>query len=219
MNTSQRVGIFIDAQNLYHSAKHLHNARVNFAELVSIAANGRTVFRALAYVVKSEGIATTDAGSTRSPQVEPAGERSFFEALRNAGIELRLKDLQVFAGGAKKADWDVGLAVDAIRTAGAYDVAVLATGDGDFVPLIEYLRWGLGKQVEVISFGKATSGKLKEAADRFTDLDDVRRVLMRNAIRPRKERRGAPLRQSSSPASTRRLGEAGETRPGSRQQR
>ncbi|MDO8470175.1 MAG: NYN domain-containing protein [bacterium] len=235
MNTSQRVGIFIDAQNLYHSAKHLHNARVNFAELVSVAANGRTVFRALAYVVKSEGIATTDAGSTNSPQVEPVGERLFFDALRNAGIELRLKDLQVFAGGAKKADWDVGLAVDAIRTAGAYDVAVLATGDGDFVPLIEYLRWGLGKQVEVISFGKATSGKLKEAADRFTDLDDVRRVLMqpgsrgaprrrvppvaRNAVRPRREHRGAPLRQSSSPASTRRLGEAGEARPGGSRQR
>mgnify|MGYP001615302588 CR=1 FL=1 len=206
MNTSQRVGIFIDAQNLYHSAKHLHNARVNFAELVSVAANGRTVFRALAYVVKSEGIIGPEAGSTystlrqvqgrpeeleratgggqaRGAQVESVGERSFFEALRNAGIELRLKDLQVFAGGAKKADWDVGLAVDAIRTAGAYDVAVLATGDGDFVPLIEYLRWGLGKQVEVISFGKATSGKLKEAADRFTDLDDVRRVLMRPGAR------------------------------------
>jgi uncharacterized LabA/DUF88 family protein len=185
-----RVAFFIDAQNLYHSAKHLHNARVNFAELVRAVAGERTVVRALAYVVKSEGF--VDAIS--------AGERSFFEALKNAGIELRQKDLQVFAGGAKKADWDVGLAVDAIRTASSYDIAVLATGDGDFVPLIEYLRWGLGKQVEVTSFGKATSAKLKDIADRFTDLDALPRVRIARRAGKSSARRAPPTSSRGTPS-------------------
>lgn len=185
-----RIAFFIDAQNLYHSAKHLHGARVNFAELIRAVAGERTVVRALAYVVKSEGF--VDAIS--------AGERSFFEALKNAGIELRQKDLQVFAGGAKKADWDVGLAVDAIRTASSYDLAVLATGDGDFVPLIEYLRWGLGKQVEVASFGKATSAKLKEIADRFTDLDAMPRVRIAKRREKSSARRAPPSSSGNAPS-------------------
>lgn len=162
-NPQARVSIFIDAQNLYHSAKHLHGARVNFAELVQTVAAGRPVIRTLAYVVKSEGVTGSEG--------EPAGERSFFEALRNAGIELRLKDLQVFAGGAKKADWDVGLAVDAIRTAEIVDTIVIACGDGDHIPLVEYLK-NQGRRVEIIAFGRSTSGKLKEACDEFIDLGE-----------------------------------------------
>ena len=90
--------------------------------------------------------------------------------VEKVGIEMRTKDLQVFFGGAKKADWDVGLAVDAITAAPKLDTVVLVTGDGDFIPLVEYLQLNEGCQVEVISFGKSSSGKLKEAAHAFTDM-------------------------------------------------
>src|SRR3989344_497129 len=128
----QRVGIFIDVQNIYHSAKNLFQARVNFQELIKTALARRQLIRAVAYVVKSE---------------TAFGEESFFEALRKTGLELRLKDLQVYSGGSKKADWDVGLAVDAIRMAGSVGVIILVTGDGDFFPLFVYLKWGLCIQV------------------------------------------------------------------------
>ncbi len=163
----QRVGIFIDVQNVYHSAKNLHHARVNFRELIRMLADGRPVIRAMAYVVKSDAV---------------PGEESFFEALRQAGLELRLKDLQVNADGSKKADWDVGMAVDAVRMANFLDVVILVTGDGDFGPLIEYLKWGLGRQVEVAAFSHSTSGKLRELADRFTEIEKIPRLLMK--IRP-----------------------------------
>jgi len=159
----QRVGVFIDTQNLYHSAKNIYHARVNFGNVLKDALGDRRLIRARAYMV------TTETGE----------EKAFLEALTKMGIEPRTKDLQVFYGGAKKADWDVGLAVDAITAAPKLDTVILFTGDGDFVPLVEYLRVHSGCQVEVVSFGRSTSAKLKEATDHFLDLDeDPRRYLI-----------------------------------------
>jgi len=152
----QRVGIFIDTQNLYHSAKNLYHARVNFGQVVKDALGGRSLIRAVAYVI------STESGE----------EKGFFEALEKVGIETKTKDLQIFAGGSKKADWDVGLAVDAIKLAPKIDAVIIVSGDGDFVPLVEYLRENQGCQVEVVAFGKSTSAKLIEATDHFTDLDE-----------------------------------------------
>lgn len=160
---AQRVGIFIDTQNLYHSAKNLYKAKVNFGTVLKEALADRTLVRAVAYVV------TTESGE----------ERGFFDALAKVGIETKTKDLQIFYGGAKKADWDVGLAIDAIKLSPKLDTIILATGDGDFVPLVEYLRTREGCQVEVISFGRSSSLRLKETADAFIDMDeDPRKFLI-----------------------------------------
>ncbi len=172
----QRVGIFIDVQNIYHSAKNLYRSRVNFMELVKFITADRFLIRAFAYVVKSEGIVVQD------PELHIDGratEGSFFEALKKAGLELRLKDLQIYPGGSKKADWDVGMAVDAIRTADSLDVVTLVTGDGDFVPLVEYLKWGLGKRVEVVAFSRTTSGRLRDVADSFIEVENIPKILLK----------------------------------------
>lgn len=185
----QRVGIFIDVQNLYHSAKNLYKARVNFKELVKNLVAGRKLIRAIAYVVKAEGIAASSGrGESRPEDVSErqesgarlvSPEATFFDALKQAGIELRMKDIQIFAGGAKKADWDVGMAVDAIRMASFLDAVILVTGDGDFVPLVDYLKWGLGRVVEVAAFSKTTNAKLKESADQFVAIEEIPKVLIR----------------------------------------
>ena len=151
----QRVGIYIDAQNLYHSGKNLYHSKVNFGAIVKDALEGRKLVRAVAYVIATES----------------GDESGFFDALTKMGIETKVKDLQIFSSGAKKADWDVGLAIDAVKLSPKLDTVILITGDGDFVPLVEYLQMNQGCQVEVVSFGKSTSAKLIEAADHFTDLD------------------------------------------------
>src|SRR3989338_5480640 len=115
----QRVAVLIDVQNMYHSAKSLYKARVNFKEVLKTATAGRHLIRAVGYVVRTES----------------GEERLFFEALSKAGIELKIKDLQVFAGGIKKGDWDVGITIDAVRLADLTDAIVLVTGDGDFTHL------------------------------------------------------------------------------------
>lgn len=152
----QRVGVFIDTQNIYHSAKNLYHSKVNFGNIVKDAVGERSLIRAVAYVI------TTEAGD----------EKAFFEALTKMGIETKTKDLQIFGSGAKKADWDVGLAIDAVKLAPKLDAVILLTGDGDFAPLVEYLQVNEGCQVEVVSFGKSTSSKLREVVDDFFDLDE-----------------------------------------------
>ncbi len=155
-HSDQRVAVFIDTQNLYHSARNLYNTKVNFGAVMQESVGKRKLIRALAYVI------TTEAGD----------ETQFFEALTKIGIETKTKDLQIFYGGAKKADWDVGMAVDAIRLAPKVDTIVLATGDGDFVPLVVFLKEHFGVQVEVISFGRSSSTKLREACEDFIDMCD-----------------------------------------------
>lgn len=178
----QRVGVFIDTQNLYHSAKNLYKAKVNFAAVVKEALAGRFLIRAIAYV------ASTESGE----------EQAFFEALNKANIETKTKDLQIFYGGAKKADWDVGIAIDAIKLAPKLDVVIFATGDGDFIPAVEYLKMQ-GCQVEVISFGRSSSTKLRESVDDFIDMgDEPKKYLIgyreprRSPIRKRAISRAAP---------------------------
>ena len=150
----QRVAIFIDVQNLYYSAKNLYQAKVNFREILKLAISGRNLIRAFAYVVR-----------TKSGEEKP-----FFDALTKLGIETRIRDLQEYYGGFKKADWDVGIAVDAIRIAPTIDTIVLCSGDGDFLQLVEYLK-NQGKRVEIIAFGRSASSRLKETADEFIDLE------------------------------------------------
>ncbi len=151
----QRVAVLIDTQNLYHSAKNLYKSKVNFGAVVKAAVGERKLIRALSYVVNTE----------------TGEEAPFFDALEKVGIEVKTKDLQIFFGGAKKADWDVGLAIDAIKLAQKVDAIILATGDGDFVPLVEYVK-SQGCQVEVITFGRSASGRLRDVVDDFIDLDE-----------------------------------------------
>lgn len=160
----QRVGVFVDVANMYHSAKNLYSARVNFNEVLKAAVDSRRLIRAIAYVIKSNSVE----------------EQSFFEALDKVGFEVKMKDLQVFAGGAKKADWDVGIAVDAMAMSQKLDVVIIVTGDGDFTPLVEYLQLQ-GLLVEVVAFGETTSSRLRESSDDYVDLSaDKRRFLIRS---------------------------------------
>lgn len=167
-NKDQRVAVFIDVQNLYHSAKNIYQARVNFREVLKTAVAGRQLIRVFAYVVR------TKTGE----------ERPFFDALTALGIEMRVKDLQEYYGGIKKADWDVGIAVDAIKISSSVDAIVLVSGDGDYLPLVEYLK-NHGKRVEVIAFGKSTSSRLREEADEFMDLEtSVEKYLLKKGKWP-----------------------------------
>ncbi len=172
-HSDQRVGIFIDTQNLYHSAKHLHGSRVDFAAILGEALNGRKLIRALAYVI------TTPNGS----------ECSFFSALNLLGIEVRKKEIQDFGTEFKRTSWDVEMTLDAIRMANRLDAIVIVSGDGTYAPLVEHLKAQYGIQTEVMAFGRSCSMKLKEEADDFFDLSvSPEKYLMSNTRRDKKSR-------------------------------
>ena len=163
INKEQRVGVFVDVQNMYYSARALYSSKVNFKELLKEAVNGRKLIRAIAYAVK--------AGEK--------DEENFHKALDGIGFEVKLKDLQIFYGGNKKADWDVGLSIDTIELAPKLDVIVLVSGDGDYIPLVEHLKRALGCRVEVMAFGRSCSTKLGDVCDQFIDIDNKKFVFLK----------------------------------------
>ncbi|MEK7619781.1 MAG: NYN domain-containing protein [Patescibacteria group bacterium] len=158
----QRVGVFIDTQNMYYSARNLFKRKVNFKNIVEDAVGDRKLIRAISYVVSTEG-----------GENEP-----FFEALEKAGIETRRKALMEYPNGHKKADWDVGLAIDVVQMLDTLDVVVIVSGDGDFQPLVNYAK-SRGRIVELMAFDKTTSGKLIEVVHDYIDLSaNQRRYLI-----------------------------------------
>jgi len=159
--SEQRVGVFVDVSNLYYSARVMYNRKVNFKTVLREVVGDRKLIRAIAYVIKAE-----------SPE-----EQKFFDALDSIGFEVKSKELQVFYGGHKKGDWDVGIAMDTIRLAPKLDVVVIVSGDGDFIPLVEHLK-SIGQKAEVVAFGRSASGKLREISDNFIDLDSSKRKFL-----------------------------------------
>ena len=155
----QRISLFVDVGNLYHSAKNLYNGRVNFGKILETAVASRKLVRAIAYVIKSQS----------------EEETHFFEALASQGFEIKAKELQVFPGGMKKGDWDVGIAIDAIKMADKLDTIVLASGDGDYLPLVRYLQENKGCRVEIMAFSESVSRSLVEEADEFINLSKNKR--------------------------------------------
>lgn len=158
----QRVGVLVDIQNLYYSARVLYKKKVNFGQLLKIGVGERKLIRAIAYGIKTmEG-----------------QEEKFFEALEKQGFEVKTKDLQIFPGGAKKGDWDVGIAVDAIKMSKSLDAIILVSGDGDYIPVVEYIQNTTGCRVEVMAFHESASGKLLEKVDDFIDISESKKKFL-----------------------------------------
>ena len=161
-NKDQRVAVLVDVQNLYYSGKNLYNARVNYKNLLTKLVQKRLLVRAIAYVIK------TDENK----------ESEFFEAVNNAGFEVKEKQLQIFYGGAKKGDWDIGIAMDAIRLGNKVDSIILVSGDGDFRPVVNYLQQSSGCLVEVAAFKKTANKELMEIADDFINIEEYTKDLL-----------------------------------------
>ena len=158
MHKDQRVAVFVDVQNMYYSAKNIYGAKVNFGSVLKKAVGKRSLIRAIAYTIKAD----------------VKDEKTFYEALEKIGFEVKAKELQTFHTGAKKGDWDMGIAIDMIKLAPKLDAAILVSGDGDFRVLLEHVR-AMGCRAEVMAFGKTTNQKLKEEADYFIDMDKYNR--------------------------------------------
>ena len=155
IHPDQRVAVLVDAQNLYHSAHSVYSRNIDYSALLEKAVQERSLTRAIAYVIRAQ-----------SPD-----EESFFDALADIGFETKIKDLKTFGDGSKKADWDVGMSLDAVTLASHVDTIVLCTGDGDFSRLCSHLRHE-GVRVEVMAFGQSTAEELREATDAFVDLSE-----------------------------------------------
>ena len=162
VHPGQRVAVLVDAQNLYHTAQSIYSRNIDYTALLEEAVEDRELTRAIAYVIRA------DADE----------EESFFDALVDIGFETRIKDIRTFADGSKKADWDVGISLDAVTLANHVDTIALCTGDGDFTRLVRHLQHE-GVRVEIYCFEESMAESLADAADAFTNMSaDTDRFLL-----------------------------------------
>ncbi|MFA6522033.1 MAG: NYN domain-containing protein [Patescibacteria group bacterium] len=179
--TTRRVGVFIDVQNMYYSARNLFNRKVNFANIVRESAGDAQLIRAIAYTISTKG----------------GDEEPFFEALRKNGIEVKSKELQEFTSGVKKGDWDVGITVDIIRMLDMLDVVVIVSGDGDYMPLVQFIQ-SRGRIARVASFRETTSSNLVSLCDEYMNLSENKRKFLIMGRDQHEDK--APIQKKSAPA-------------------
>ena len=163
----QRVCVFVDTQNVFHSALALHGRTVNFEVLLREVVAGRRLVRATAYVVERDG----DSGS-----------RPFQGKLSALGYRVRrmtLRELTTDDQGRAiySGNWDSGIIADMIRLSDQTDVLALVSGDGDFTEPLEALM-ERGLRAEVWAFREHTARALIDAVDTFTHLGEVEGVYM-----------------------------------------
>ncbi|RMD50516.1 NYN domain-containing protein [Candidatus Parcubacteria bacterium] len=178
--SNRRVGVFIDVQNMYYSARNLFGRKVNYPAIVEQVVGNQKLIRAIAYSV------ATEAGD----------ETAFFDALEKNGIEVIAKELIEYDSGIKKGNWDVGIAIDIVRMIDMLDVVVMVSGDGDFAPLGDYVR-SKGRIFHVASFKESTSSELLDTADIYTNLSANKPIYLipeAQAVRPAKNKTKTALK-------------------------
>ena len=178
-NAVEKVAVFVDGANLYHSIKSYYKGVLDYGVLLAAAVGDRKLLRATFYIVEKQE--ADDSGATGGATGGASGARSFVYNLNKFGYKVRSKPLIVHetltAEGERsvshKGDWDIGLVVDMMRLADHADTYVLVSGDGDYVEAVEYLQSEKGIRVEVISAAQCTSQALLDVCDLHTDLADI----------------------------------------------
>jgi uncharacterized LabA/DUF88 family protein len=151
----ETVAVFVDSQNLYYSARTGYAAKVNYEKLLRLITANRKLVKAYAYIVQP-----------------PDGDvKPFATSLERIGYIVKTKDVRTRSDGSAKANWDMGIALDILGILDHVDTIVLASGDGDFVSLVDFIK-GKNKRVEIFAFAENTAYDLKEKADRFEPLGE-----------------------------------------------
>jgi uncharacterized LabA/DUF88 family protein len=179
---TERVAVFVDGANLYHSIKNYYRGVLDYDRLLAAAVGERKLLRATFYIVEKQ---ETDESQGN------ASARSFVYNLNKFGYKVRSKPLVIHETltpegertVSHKGDWDIGIVVDMMRLADHADTYVLVSGDGDYVEAVEYLQSEKGIRVEVISAAQCTSQALLDVCDLHTDLADIPNLFRRPAER------------------------------------
>lgn len=156
-NKGRRLGIFVDGQNVYYSARLHYGKRVDYKKLISMLTRDRHLVKAVCYIIEQ-------------PDVE---QEKFINMLMHSGYTVKTRSLIRRADGSMKANWDVGMAADIINAVdrNSLDIVVLVTCDGDFVDLVRLLK-PKGIRVEVAGFPYNTAMELKNVADEFYPIEE-----------------------------------------------
>jgi len=150
-----RVAVFVDVQNIFYTVKQIHGCHFDYRAFWDDVTSGREVVRAIAYAIDRQ-----DPKQIRFQQI-----------LESIGFDVKLKPFIQRRDGSAKGDWDVGITLDMIELATEIDVAVLASGDGDFDLVVKKIREVHDVDVDVYGVKKLTAASLIEASTRFVPIE------------------------------------------------
>ena len=149
-----RIAVFADVQNIYYTVKEKHQSHFDYTAFLKEVATGRQLVKAIAYA--------TDRGDEK--------QRQFQQILKRIGFEVKLQPFIQRADGSTKGDWDVGIAVDMLEYANRVDTIILASGDGDFAPVVARVMDEYKVAVEVYGVEGLTANHLINTATEFVPI-------------------------------------------------
>ena len=151
----KRIAIFVDVQNIYYTVRDHYRRQFDYQKLWQLLSQHGEITFATAYAI--------DRGDQN--------QQKFQHKLREIGFDIKLKPFIQRADGSRKGDWDVGITIDVMEEATRCDIVVMATGDGDFTPLIERIKERYGVKVWVVSVRSLTAKNLIDTADTYFPID------------------------------------------------
>lgn len=152
----RKAAIFVDVQNIYYTCRQIFSRNFDYNAFWAQATSARDIVAATAYA--------TDRGDT--------SQQNFQRILRAIGFEVKLKPMVVRRDGSRKADWDVGIALDVYEQAASVREIILLSGDGDFGILAERIKQRFNTDTVVYGVAELTSASLSAVASRFVKIDD-----------------------------------------------
>lgn len=153
----EKISIFVDVQNIYYTCRHTYQRNFDYNKFWAQVTEGRELVGAYAYA--------TDRGDAKQMQ---------FQAILHAiGFTVKLKPVLRRKDGSTKADWDIGIALDAYEAAADCDTVVLLSGDGDFGMLLQRIKRRFDTNGEVYGVPALTSDILIKEASKFIPIDEA----------------------------------------------
>lgn len=151
-----KIAIFADVQNIYYTTRDTFKRSFNYRAFIHELGQQNEIVYAFAYAI--------DRGD---PQ-----QMKFQSALRHIGFDVKLKPFIQRADGSAKGDWDVGITIDVMLSAGQVDEVILLSGDGDFAILLDTIKRNHGCKTSVYGVLNLTANALINSATAFVDVDE-----------------------------------------------
>jgi len=192
----KRIGVFIDVSNLYYCIQKKYPKRkLDYRKYKRFIEDLGEIQQAIAY------------GAQMAKQAD-----GFKYCLQQMGFQTKYKTPKEYGseelGIKRKADWDVGIAMDVVNMVDRFDMVILGTGDGDMMPLVE---WCMQKGVDVVILATGISRDLRAGATKAIEIPEslLESNKPKGAIRPR-ELAEQKIKDGADPSSLHSISTTGE---------
>jgi uncharacterized LabA/DUF88 family protein len=157
----KKAAVFIDIHGMYLSSKMFSKNKVCYKSLMETIGKQYEVIEAKAYAT----------------HVSEEKNNAFYDALREAGIEVISKQIPVIHGKGNNnkivpVNFEVQMTVDAMSIPEPVETVIFCTGNGNFEPLVKALKEDFGVSVEIWFFNGGTSERILRHSSKWVPITE-----------------------------------------------